>query len=270
MTRTETLNGYRVPSVTPTPPYPFNSPPTYQRLLGSYFIRYYYADSLHIQLQVFDLECRLQYSRRVSFPVWPFDPLVVQRPSDSMIVLIWGGRDGIHGTFLSNRLDLMIADTTISSIRQRAIRPSGAFRNDTLFVVWEDYRNGTADIYGNWHYVPGTTASVEDTAGQPGDVHGRDSSRQAAGPPALTILSVIPNPAFTSSTISFSLPQPVGVALDLFDAMGRLAWHRDAEARPAGTNACNVDAAGLPDGIYTVVVSAGNGSATARLVLFHP
>jgi hypothetical protein len=184
--------------------------------------------------------------------------------------MLWGGAKGVRGTFLTRELETVRQDSAISVGQGRVRHPSGTFRNDTLFVVWEDYRNGTADIYGNWHYISGTTASVEETAGQPGDGHGHDSLTQAARPTTLTILSVIPNPAFTSSTVSFSLPEPSGVAFDLFDAMGRLAWHRDAETRPAGTNSWDVDAVGLPGGIYTAVIRAGSGSAIARLVLFHP
>jgi hypothetical protein len=191
---------------------------------------------------------------------------------------LWGGSKGVYGTFLTRELETVRQDTPISAGQGTVRHPSGAFRNDTLFVVWEDYRNGTADIYGNWRYLPGT-ASVhepEDTTGQHGDggkdtttIHPPDTSQHIAGANPLTLLSITPNPAFNSSTVSFSLSAPSSVAVDLFDLLGRLAYHGDAGLRPAGESSWRIDAAGLPDGVYTVVIRNGNGRGTGRLILYH-
>jgi plastocyanin len=87
-------------------------------------------------------------------------------------------------------------------------------------------------------------------------------------------LAVSPNPFNPRTTISFELPRPDHLLLEIYDAAGRQIATLVDRSLAAGTHAISWDGrndAGfdLPSGIYYARSRTGNGSATARLVLIQ-
>ncbi|MCE7923900.1 MAG: T9SS C-terminal target domain-containing protein [Haliscomenobacteraceae bacterium CHB4] len=81
--------------------------------------------------------------------------------------------------------------------------------------------------------------------------------------------SVFPNPARqNTTTLEYTLQAPASVSVRLFDIRGRVV-QTFSEGRPdtAGTHQRTLSlSADLPPGVYLVVITAGNGSATLELV----
>ncbi len=88
-----------------------------------------------------------------------------------------------------------------------------------------------------------------------------------------------PNPFNASTVLSFQLPVPSWVKLEVFDINGRLVGaHRSApmsgsettpttEFFPAGTRRITFNGSDLPSGIYLARLTAGNFNQTQKLVL---
>ena len=76
-----------------------------------------------------------------------------------------------------------------------------------------------------------------------------------------------PNPMRNSGMLAFDLPRAGAVALDLFDARGRLVRRVLAdEWRPAGPQSVRLERGTLPAGLYLVRLSSGDTHATAKVV----
>jgi hypothetical protein len=76
-----------------------------------------------------------------------------------------------------------------------------------------------------------------------------------------------PNPFSMSTTIRFLLPQRSHVTLKVFDVLGReVATLVDGEMA-AGEHSVLFTAEGIPGGVYTVQMSAGNVVKRVSIVL---
>jgi hypothetical protein len=138
-----------------------------------------------------------------------------------------------------------VAATRISTTSGRAIHPAAAFRNDSLFVVWEDYRNGEPDIYGTAIPVR-TSLSVE-------------SHHEA--PSSSRIVSIIPNPANTSATVDLMLRGAGSV--EVIDSRGETQFHISTTSERIV-----IDTRSLPGGIYRLVLrSEGEVDSEAMIVV---
>lgn len=91
-------------------------------------------------------------------------------------------------------------------------------------------------------------------------------------PTRFAITGVKPNPVVQSTTISYALPAPADVSLQVFDIVGRLVANLSPGKRPAGVhqaewNGRSANGERARAGIYMVRLRAGGQVATSRLVL---
>ncbi|MDO7877760.1 S8/S53 family peptidase [Hymenobacter sp. ASUV-10] len=81
-----------------------------------------------------------------------------------------------------------------------------------------------------------------------------------------TNLSVYPNPAHRSFTVSLPLDAPQSAELVLIDALGRPV-RRQSLLLPAAGASASVDVRGLPVGVYILKLQTGHQALTQRLVI---
>ncbi|MDK9699406.1 MAG: T9SS type A sorting domain-containing protein [bacterium] len=86
-------------------------------------------------------------------------------------------------------------------------------------------------------------------------------------PAELRLHQNYPNPFNASSTISYSLPKPGKVTLQLFDITGREVYQKTCQAYRSGEQNFLVDGTALAAGLYYYRVSSGEFSATRKMVL---
>jgi outer membrane protein assembly factor BamB len=84
--------------------------------------------------------------------------------------------------------------------------------------------------------------------------------------PGLTFLCA-PNPCTSSSSVVFSLPEPCQVSISVYDLTGRRMSASNAVPLGKGENRLMLDTAGLIPGVYFVRVSAGDQTASGRLLV---
>lgn len=76
-----------------------------------------------------------------------------------------------------------------------------------------------------------------------------------------------PNPANPTSYISYSLPASARVKLTLYNSLGQIIKILDDSEKPAGNYKTIFNGCGLSSGIYFYRLTAGNYSATRKLIL---
>lgn len=126
-------------------------------------------------------------------------------------------------------------------------------RFDALLSAIPQYVNTTSDhlpVYARFDFQPKATSTEEATAPQP-----------------FALQAPYPNPFRGSTTLTFSLPAPADVRLEVFDALGRQVATVVDERRGAGTHEVAVRAGSLPPGLYIARLSADGQRATRRLVV---
>jgi len=97
-------------------------------------------------------------------------------------------------------------------------------------------------------------------------------SIQSAGTDDYTLVECYPNPFNPSTTISFQLREAGFVKLEVFDINGRNVGARlprpyTGRRYPAGTHQITFDGSGLPSGIYVYRLTAGDFTASGKMVL---
>ncbi|MCX6641737.1 MAG: T9SS type A sorting domain-containing protein [bacterium] len=86
-------------------------------------------------------------------------------------------------------------------------------------------------------------------------------------PDNFVVSGVYPNPFNPSTVIRFNLPNAALVQLDVFDTNGRLVRAQHAAPLQAGEHNITFDGAGLPSGVYTYKLTAGEQAASGKMVL---
>ena len=87
-------------------------------------------------------------------------------------------------------------------------------------------------------------------------------------PQAAPLLSVSPNPFNPRTTIRYDLPEAAQVTLEVFDINGCRVGVGLAPTRlNAGEQSLTFDGSGLPSGIYVYRLTAGELSASGKMVL---
>ena len=125
-------------------------------------------------------------------------------------------------------------------------------RFDALLDAFPGYVNSTSDhlpVYARFDFTPEATASDEGDA-----------------PVAFALQAPFPNPFRTTTTMTYALPEPTPVRLEVFDALGRRVTVLEEGAKPAGTHTTRFAARDLTPGLYLVRLTAGDRTATRRLV----
>jgi hypothetical protein len=80
-------------------------------------------------------------------------------------------------------------------------------------------------------------------------------------------LTLAPNPFAQTTTLNYQLAQTTVVQIQVFDAMGRLVQTPQPTATlPEGPQTAIVDGAGLPNGVYFVVLQTDGQRQVQRLV----
>jgi hypothetical protein len=85
-----------------------------------------------------------------------------------------------------------------------------------------------------------------------------------------TLSQNIPNPAGTTTRISYSLQEPsTGTSLEIFDASGRTMLRLDEGARAAGEHTAVVDISALPAGsyLYRLTIQSAQGEQVSSKVM---
>jgi hypothetical protein len=80
-------------------------------------------------------------------------------------------------------------------------------------------------------------------------------------------LANAPNPSNPVTTITYTLPEPMRVRIQLFTAQGRLARTLVDDDRPAGPHAFAFDGADLASGVYYYRLTAGRFVETRKLTI---
>ena len=86
-------------------------------------------------------------------------------------------------------------------------------------------------------------------------------------PTEVTLDAPYPNPAGARVTLAYGLPEPGGVRVEAFDALGRRVAVLADGPREAGWHQATLDATGLPAGVYLVRLAAAGRVLTQRLTL---
>lgn len=179
-----------------------------------------------------------------------------RNPVDSGVVLLYtrpvdaqAQQGGIAVGVFDQTLSL-IDTLQISATRSGVAAPSGTFRGDTLYVVWEDYRDGIAEIYAN-AVVP----SVPDTA------TGVDEREEGAE--AVT-LSISPNPARDLIGVRIGGQVPDDGEIELVDALGNRL-----RAEPVARNSRRavLDGRSLAPGLYFVRLRSAGNVTIAKVIV---
>jgi endonuclease/exonuclease/phosphatase family metal-dependent hydrolase len=85
-------------------------------------------------------------------------------------------------------------------------------------------------------------------------------------PTAFALHAPFPNPFRDVTTLTYALPEPTDVRLEVFDALGRQVATVAEGAHAAGTHEVRFTERGLAPGLYLVRLTAGAETATRRLV----
>jgi len=86
-------------------------------------------------------------------------------------------------------------------------------------------------------------------------------------PTGMVLLPSTPNPARQQVEISYRLPQPMSITLQLYSADGRPLQTLDAGAKTAGWHTVRTDVSQLPAGLYFYRLEAGRSGLTRRLLV---
>jgi hypothetical protein len=203
--------------------------PVYSKLLDNSFIRA--PMSGRNSLELYNLDGNNLASGFLDAPTTHYDLTWLQNPADSGFVVLWGSDTGVWMSWLDKQLNMIRSNIPISEQVAPARHPVAVFRKDTLFVVWEDYRNGVSDIYGTSMHLK-TLLGVE--------------SQQTAIESVQT-MSVAPNPA--RDVVTISIPNAGDITLSVIDNYGTT---RLRSVRHASDMA--LDIRSLPTGTYRIVV----------------
>lgn len=86
-------------------------------------------------------------------------------------------------------------------------------------------------------------------------------------PDEFSVSGIYPNPFNPSATISYNLPTTAGVALDVFDVLGRHVEHHAIGEQVAGKHQAAWDGSNFSSGIYFFTISTSHSAGTVKAVL---
>ena len=85
--------------------------------------------------------------------------------------------------------------------------------------------------------------------------------------PPFAVVRASPNPFTDRTRVTFALPAPAAVTVEVFDAVGRRVAVLAQGDLAAGEHDAVFDADGLPAGVYLVRVAAADRVATVSVLL---
>jgi M6 family metalloprotease-like protein len=137
------------------------------------------------------------------------------------------------------------------------------------------YYNGGNSTTGGAHSltavraIPAASAAMACSllVGVPAGVEGE--TRPAAMPGSFALLGARPNPARGLTIISYQLPAQSGVTLEIYNLVGQRIHRYDLGMQGAGIHNFEWNAAGVSKGVYLYKLTAGDISATRKLVVLE-
>jgi hypothetical protein len=276
---------------TQQPDRPTTETARYQKLLGPWFIRYGLVESPFRGLvaERFDFSFKRIDSIFLAQDDVVGPPSVIQNPGDSSIAILTATRTGVRLSYFDQHLQLRhdalidrdVSEIPVSTTEDSVGSAAGVFSNDTLFVVWEDYRNGNPDIYGNWWVVPKTLrppVTNRDTITTPttGDTDvmhpDRSIRHDSTGAPIpgvgdVAITGLYPNPAHSYITVKFTTRTQGEVGMEIVDMLGSRIVQLDGGTLNSGRYQWGMDCSGLAPGAYVVILHSALGNDQRRVVV---
>jgi hypothetical protein len=225
----------------------------YFKLFGPYFARTSWsaADTTRFRIEKFDLHGNLLDMISLPRTEYRDDYMLVQSRRDSMIAVLFGGSSGVRGSFVTSDLQLRTADTLLSATTGTVSYPAGAFRNDTLFVVWEDYRDGVSRIYGTFHRLG--TSAIAGVVSRPDRLQAERNF-------------IIPNPTDGTIHLNANFPQHANAEFELVNLLGEIVQHQQIGVDNAGWQSIPIDMNDLPAGAYIARLRHGSGVYVQMIV----
>ncbi|MDB5034930.1 MAG: hypothetical protein JWQ98_2171 [Chlorobi bacterium] len=225
--------------------------PVYARVFGTRFIRCYIRWG-NLEAAIFDtLGHVVGLSRSIPIVVGGRDLHIVQNPADSGIVVLYGGKKGTMMMVFDKNLSSLQQNIPVSNHHDSTAHPVAAFRGDSLYVAWEDYRNGIADIYGQ--VVRVSTASLPS-----------GTALENAGAGSGGIMSIVPEPVGSIMSMRLNGRGAAHRELVICDLYGAIVIKRGLDA---GRDVLTVETGALPNGVYFARVN--DGSRAVRFLVMH-
>ena len=165
-----------------------------------------------------------------------------------------------------------VAEDMLPNATGTALLAFTSLQTQNVNVSWTKNRAWGASL-STWHYDSTSvhlTAWVQDNTSK--------YIYQSITAPAVSItgideiangisVGVYPNPMNTSATISIRLLQSEVVSVSVLNMLGETVQTIAPSQLSTGNHSIDMDASALPAGIYFVKVSAGNASATKKIVV---
>lgn len=238
----------------------WNPSAKFTRLYGGRTLRHQLrSDGAALQLLLYDDRWRPIARTEIPFGDSLAGLAAAQSGADSSIALVLATNAGVYLTGFDRSLDpitaadgLPLVHRPVGTATARAANPSAQFRNDTLFIVWEDYRNGLPDIYAALLRPDRYTSGMAEEEKEEGKEK-KESSR----------LDIFPNPASDRITLHTVIARSGPVVVLVVDAAGRRVLQTPAEHAQAGVFRRVLDISSLAPGFYRVVLRT-EGDPTAE------
>ncbi len=141
--------------------------------------------------------------------------------------------------------------------------------NDTIgFAVLAE---GDGGIYGRWPVAsdsvgPATWGILTSSAGWTGVTGQPDDQPKIK---SFSLANAYPNPAGKQVNLSYQLPAPANVRLNIYNIAGQMVKCFDQGRQSAGAYSIRYNTAALPNGIYFYQIDAGAFKATKRMMVIR-
>jgi beta propeller repeat protein len=221
---------------------------------------------------------------------------ITSDPSAQLNPRIWGDKI-VWEDYRNGVGDIYMFD--LSTNTEKAISTFNAFKSHPViyqdWIVWQDYRNDVyADIYGfnlatNKEYPVIIQPHHQDFAAIDSlnliwqdfnnnrqdlyrailttEITSLDFINGEENPEEFILHKIFPNPFNNSTSIYYSLPQPLSVKLEIFTILGEKVAEIVNEYRPAGDYKYDYSFAKYNSGVYLCVLHAGSYIRTAKMIL---
>lgn len=231
----------------------------YQRISGDRFIRSYITDdSTAYVLDIYNVNGTMEKSVQLPWGVaqpsyFITENVKAELEDDVRFAIVSAGPPGVHLQMLRDDFTTINDRVKLNSgTDTTAYAPAATFKEDSIYVVWQDERNGDKDIYGRaYSYRPSTHAVGEEA----------EAGRRMA------VSSIAPNPSTGDITVDLMIPRSSALAVEVIDLTGRVVHREERPVGPEGRRTIDLDLRHLVAGSYRVVVRAGALTTSAAIML---
>jgi hypothetical protein len=193
---------------------------------------------------------RLTYSSGPSY-----NPAVVC--SGSNLHCIWyDGRDGNYEIYYKRSTDSGVSwedDYRLTNNPSSSAFPFIAVADSVLHVMWQDDRDGNAEIYYKRNLNGNPVTGIGSLSTNPLK--------------AFSLGQNHPNPCSSTTRIKFQMAGTGNASITLYDMFGKKVETLFNETLKPGTYEITFDASGLANGIYYYCLRTGNLAETKKMIL---